>query len=77
MGWSGGNTVFDPMCWDILHSSMGVKEQGRMLVKLIKSLQELDWDTEDESLSRFHPNPLVTEVFKVCGISFINFDDEE
>jgi hypothetical protein len=40
----------------------------RVLVILIKALQDGDWDTEDESLDEFDGDPVVVAAFRECGI---------
>lgn len=68
MGWSSGNEIFDPVCEEVIrqvktHTGMYPDDAERLLTILIDSLQDADWDTEDESLHRFRMFKYVVNAF--------------
>lgn len=50
MGWNTANDIFDPVAQTVIDSYMSHDDALRILVGLIRNLQDQDWDTEDESL---------------------------
>jgi hypothetical protein len=50
MGWSAGNTVFDPVARKARELGLSDEQVTGLLTILIRELQDRDWDTEDESL---------------------------
>lgn len=73
MGWASGNEIFDPVCTTLVEliDSEHISEQASeiILVKLIKVLQDQDWDTEDESLYDFRTFDFIVRAFATCNIS--------
>jgi hypothetical protein len=68
MGFNSGNLVFDPVCEALQKAFLVPQSREKILVVLIEALQDLDWDTEDESLERFADDPTVVAAFRQCGI---------
>jgi hypothetical protein len=68
MGWNSAGEIFDPVCRELQRSFLQTPTRKKILVTLIKALQELDWDTEGESLELFQEDSVVIAAFKECGI---------
>lgn len=68
MGWNTANDIFDPVAQTVIDSYMSHDDALRILVGLIRNLQDQDWDTEDESLERFMAWPVIVEAFAKCGV---------
>ena len=49
MGWSSGAEVFDPVVESFISSNISRKEKIRIIVALIKALEDQDWDCQFES----------------------------
>lgn len=67
MGWSGGDEVFDPVADALIEAQVDDAVIFKVLTTLISKLQGRDWDTEEESLSRYQNNPAVVAAFYDCG----------
>lgn len=61
MGWSSGTDVFDPVVKAILNLNITEDEKMGVLVTLINSLQDADWDCESDS--DYWKHPLVRKAF--------------
>lgn len=68
MGWASAGYIFDPVCKALQKSFMVPEARQKILVTLIKALQDGDWDTEDESLEQFAEDPVVVKAFQECGV---------
>jgi hypothetical protein len=68
MGWASASEIFDPVCKELQKSFLVPETRQKILVVLIKALQDSDWDTEDESLNEFSDDPAVVKAFGECGI---------
>lgn len=68
MGWSTANYIFDPICRELQNAFMVPEARQKVLVIVIKALQDGDWDTEDESLTRFEDDPVVVKAFAECDV---------
>ena len=55
MGWNRGTDVFDPVAKAILGLNMSYIRKEYVIEVLINALEELDWDTPDESEWIDHP----------------------
>jgi hypothetical protein len=75
MGWNTGNEIFEPVAWAVASTRMDSEAAIRILEILIGTLQDRDWDTEDESLEVFKDNQVVVEAFERCGITLRDEDD--
>lgn len=68
MGWASAGYIFDPVCEELIKAHMVPEVLTKVLTVLIKTLQNGDWDTEEESLGRFSDNPAVVKAFQNCDI---------
>lgn len=68
MGWASAGGIFDPVCEGLQTAFLVPEQRQKILVLLIKALQDGDWDTEDESLGRFADDPVVVAAFRECEI---------
>ena len=55
MGWNRGTEIFDPVAKAILGLDMTDIRKIYLIETLIKALEDLDWDTPDESDHFDHP----------------------
>lgn len=76
MGWSSANAIFDRVAGTMLELRIAASDCTRVLEELIASLQEGDWDTEDESLESFRDEPCVVEAFARRGIARDEGDEQ-
>lgn len=67
MGWASAGNIFDPVAQALIDAKLPGEKVRIVLVKLIKQLEEGDWDTQDESLGIFLDNPVVVDAFRECG----------
>lgn len=67
MGWASAGAIFNPVCEALQQSFLIPETRQKILVILIKTLQEGDWDTEGESLEQFAEDPVVVKAFQECG----------
>jgi cobalamin biosynthesis Mg chelatase CobN len=67
MGWASGGYIFDPVCEALQQAFLVPEARKKILVTLIKALQDGDWDTESESLEQFADDPVVVAAFQECG----------
>lgn len=63
MGWASAGEIFDPVAAALIEAGASDDLKRRVLGKLIDTLQENDWDTEDESLSEFADDPVIVAEF--------------
>lgn len=75
MGWNTANEIFDPVCAKLQHSHLWDSTRKDILVTLIQTLQDGDWDTEDESLERFKDDAIVVRAFGQCGVHLYEKDE--
>lgn len=81
MGWASGNLVFDPVCRHVLELVHGGDLEEvvgqEVLEQLIQALQDVGWDTEDESLAEFRDNLMVVMAFAACDVGLIREEASE
>ena len=65
---SAGPRFFDPIAWALIDAGASDEQLRQTLGNLIDGLQELDWDTEHDSLQKFQDYPAIVEVFADRGI---------
>jgi len=70
MGWCSATEIFDSVAGLLLDKTELSKKE--VLKKLIKSLEDGDWDCQHES--EYWDNPMVKEIFKEIHPSW--FEDE-
>jgi hypothetical protein len=68
MGWASGGYIFDALCEELQKSFLVPATRKKVLVRLIKALQQNDWDTEGESLDQFKGDKVVVDAFRECGV---------
>jgi hypothetical protein len=68
MGWASADSIFDPVAAALIEAGATDDLKRKTLGRLISSLQENDWDTEDESLERFKDDPAIVAAFADNGV---------
>ena len=68
MGWSSANSIFDPIAESLISSYEEDDLKTEILVSVIKTLQNNDWDTEGESVDLWNNYPFIIEAFRNCGV---------
>lgn len=68
MGWSSANSIFDPIAESLIRSYEEDDLKTEILVSLINTLQNNDWDTEDESIELWNDYPFIIEAFRKSGL---------
>lgn len=68
MGWSSANRIFDPVAQALITNDAPADMKTRVLTVLIKTLQDGDWDTADESLDEFKTDPAIVAAFRENGV---------
>lgn len=81
MGFSKGNEVFGQMA-DYLIRLVAINKISEDVAQgiagaLIETLQDVDWDTESESLENYSHVSFIIEAFDDCGITLDEDDDED
>jgi hypothetical protein len=77
VGWASAYEIFDPVCQKLQASFLWDSTRKDILITLIKVLQELDWDTEDESLELFSDDPVTIQAFAACGVHLTHDELED
>jgi hypothetical protein len=68
MGWGSAGNIFNPVARALVDAGVPEERQEEVLTKVIRTLQEQDWDTEYDSLQDFRDQPGVVKAFANCGI---------
>lgn len=76
MGWSSANEIFDPVARALIDTGATPEVKRKVLGDLINSLQDGDWDTEDESLELFRDDPAIVAAFADHDVRLDEDDDE-
>ncbi len=63
MGWGSAGNIFEPVAAALIEAGASDDLKRRVLGKLIDTLQDEDWDTEDESLHEFRNDPVIVAEF--------------
>lgn len=63
MGWASASEIFDPVAHALIELGANADTMRRVLGTLIGQLQDMDWDTEDESLEEFRDSPVIVQLF--------------
>lgn len=73
MGWNTANDIVDPqirlLVKRVENDEVEEAVAQELLVTLIKTCQDGDWDTEDETLELFTHVPWVVRAFKSCDVT--------
>lgn len=75
MGWASGADIFDRVARSLINAHVDEDTKRQVLGEPIDSLQDSDWDTEDESLERFRDDAVIVELFAQRGIHLDPEDD--
>lgn len=70
MGWNSANEIFDPIARALIELHAPDEMKVQILSNLIAQLQEMDWDTEDESLEEFKDDLAIVEAFRQHEVIF-------
>lgn len=68
MGWASAGSIFDPVAQALIDAGATDELKTTVLGKLIKQLQNGDWDTEGESLDEFADDPAIVAAFRANGV---------
>ena len=68
MGWASASGIFNPVAAALIEAGASNDLKRRVLGKLIETLQDGDWDTEDESLGEFRDDPVIVAEFVKRGV---------
>lgn len=72
MGWCSGTDIFDAACKGIIGDKQRVSKEGiKALTIIVDSLEQHDWDCQQDS--RYWDHPVVQQIFRARGW----FEDEE
>ncbi|MFC8885840.1 hypothetical protein ACFT54_09795 [Streptomyces cinereoruber] len=78
MGWgSAGSKIFNPVARALIDAGVPEDKQEQVLGDLIETLQNEDWDTEQDSLDNFLDQPGVVRAFARHGITPPSADHRE
>jgi hypothetical protein len=77
MGWASAGEIFDSVAEGLIASDAHDDVKRKVLSRLCASLQDGDWDTEQESLERFADDPTIVLVFRNHGVTLEDDDDED
>lgn len=79
MGWASAGDIFDPVAQALIDVGASDEIKTRACSALIEALQSRDWDTENESLSKFANDPSIVAAFRENGIIIEcgNLDDPD
>ena len=77
MGWASGGEIFDCVAKALIDAEASDDIKRNALGRLIGSLQDGDWDTEDESLERFKDDQVIVELFRERGITLDGDDGDD
>lgn len=68
MGWNGANEYFDVVAKGLQEGHASRTTKLKVLVPLIRALNEGDWDTQDESVEAFADDWEILDAFEEAGI---------
>lgn len=82
MGWNSANEIFDPICEEVIRQTeksdgLYPADATSLLTVIIHEFQESDWDTEDESLTRFQEYDYVVKAFANNDITLEEDENEQ
>jgi hypothetical protein len=69
MGWNSANPIFNAVASRVITAHISEADTTNILEALIWELQDMDWDTEDESVELFMSYPAVLQAFRNRGVS--------
>lgn len=69
MGWGSASYIADNVADALIETNATDDVTEKVMARLIKSLQDGDWDTEEESLENFSAYPAIVRAFAACGVT--------
>jgi hypothetical protein len=63
MGWGSGYSIFNTVADALVEAEASDEVKERALTKVIRGLQEEDWDTELDSLQSYLDDPAIVRAF--------------
>lgn len=63
MGWGSAYSLFNTIADALIEAEASDTVKERALTKVIKALQEDDWDTELDSLQSYRDDPAIVRAF--------------
>lgn len=63
MGWASAGTIFDSVAQGFIDGKVDPEIAKPILVKLIDTLTDMDWDTVNESRDEFIKYPWIEDIF--------------
>lgn len=63
MGWASAGYIFDPVARELQTAGVPDSVRYKVCKILIDTLQNGDWDTEEESLGEFQDDPVIVKAF--------------
>ncbi|MEU7381530.1 hypothetical protein AB0A91_16310 [Streptomyces sp. NPDC042207] len=70
MGWGSAYSLFNTVADALIEAQASDKVKERALTKVIRALQEDDWDTELDSLQSYRDDPAIVRAFAANGIEW-------
>lgn len=70
MGWGSAYAIFDTVADALIEAGASDEVKERALTKVIRSLQDDDWDTELDSLQSYLDDPAIVRAFAANGIEW-------
>jgi hypothetical protein len=68
MGWGSAYSLFNTIADALIEAEASDEVKEKALTKVIRSLQEEDWDTELDSLQSYRNDPAIVSAFAACDI---------
>lgn len=63
MGWGSAYSLFNTVADALIEAGASDEVKEKALTKVIRSLQEEDWDTELDSLQSYRNDPAIVRAF--------------
>ena len=63
MGWGSAYSLFNTVADALIEADASDEVKEKALTKVIRSLQEEDWDTELDSLQSYRDDPAIVRAF--------------
>lgn len=68
MGWGSGYLIFNTVAVALIEANATDEVKEKALTKVIRELQEEDWDTELDSLQSYRHDPAIVRAFAANDI---------
>lgn len=70
MGWGSAYSLFNIIADALIEAEASEEVKEKALTKVIRALQEDDWDTELDSLQSYLDDPAIVRAFAACDIEW-------